>query len=155
MTETRGRKLKLNNDLIVKMEKLLKTGNYVVTICNSLGFSEETYYNWKKEAVRIKTEYETNPHKRLTKRDILFLDFLESVKSAEARAETRNVALIQKAAITSWQAAMTFLERRHPDRWSRHDKLDADHTIKGAVKLISVKDTIKKYEKALDEITEK
>ena len=44
------------------------------------------------------------------------------LREAEAEAEVRNVAIVQKAAEKQWQASAWMLERRHPGRWARNDK---------------------------------
>ena len=44
---------------------------------------------------------------------------LAAVKKAEADAVVRNVAIIQKAAATSWQAAAWWLERKRDADWSQ------------------------------------
>ena len=138
-TERRGRKLKLNAEIIKRLAELLKAGNYIITSCNSLGFSDKSYYGWLVEAERIKGEYEANPQKKLTKRDKLFLEFSDTVKKADAEAEIRNVEIVQEAAQISWQAAMTLLERRHPSRWGRKDKVQSEHS--GEVRIREVKIT--------------
>ena len=43
---------------------------------------------------------------------------LAAVKKAEADAVVRNVAIIQKAAGKTWQAAAWWLERKYPENWS-------------------------------------
>ena len=48
-----------------------------------------------------------------------FRALLAAVKKAEADAVVRNVAIIQKAASTSWQAAAWWLERKRDQDWSQ------------------------------------
>ena len=48
-----------------------------------------------------------------------FRALLAAVKKAEADAVVRNVAIIQKAASTSWQAAAWWLERKRDAHWSQ------------------------------------
>ena len=48
-----------------------------------------------------------------------FRALLAAVKKAEADAVVRNVAIIQKAAATSWQAAAWWLERKRDADWSQ------------------------------------
>src|SRR5262249_54121524 len=45
--------------------------------------------------------------------------FLAAVKKAEADAVVRNVAIIQKAATKTWQAAAWWLERKRGEDWSQ------------------------------------
>jgi transposase len=48
-----------------------------------------------------------------------FQAFLAAVKKAEADAVVRNVAIIQNAAKTKWQAAAWWLERKRGEDWSQ------------------------------------
>jgi hypothetical protein len=52
-----------------------------------------------------------------------FRALLAAVKKAEADAVVRNVAIIQKAAATSWQAAAWWLERKRDGDWSQNKGL--------------------------------
>lgn len=54
---------------------------------------------------------------------ILFVFLMER---AEAEAEVTALSRVQLAAQDArhWQAAMTFLERRHPDHWGRRDRIE-------------------------------
>ena len=53
----------------------------------------------------------------------MYRDFRDAVKDAQARAEVYAVTIIHQAMPENWAAAMTFLERTHPDRWGRKDVL--------------------------------
>ena len=65
------------------------------------GISQDTFGRWRKQSA----------------------DFAEALKKAEAEAIARNVALVQKAAGGSWQAAAWWLERRHPNDFARTERL--------------------------------
>lgn len=60
--------------------------------------------------------------------------FAHLLEKATAEAEVRAVTQIQTAARSAnhWQAAMTFLERRHPDRWRRKDQVQMEGVPGGA-----------------------
>jgi hypothetical protein len=75
---------------------------------------------------------------RRVARDPSFRDLL---RDAEERAVIRNVALIQTAAKTSWQAAAWWLERRFPADWGRHLTV-AGTGMNGAISLDGVAPTI-------------
>jgi hypothetical protein len=49
--------------------------------------------------------------------------FLRRLLDAEARAEIRAVAFINKAGQEDWKAAAWYLERKHPGRWGRKDAI--------------------------------
>ena len=102
-----GRKSKLTKELIEEAVKLIKVGNYAVVVANYLGIGETTWYRWLQEGEQAKSG--------------LKREFWESIKKAEAVPEIRNVNIIQKAAEDNWQAAMTYLQRRFPERWGRRD----------------------------------
>jgi transposase len=56
-----------------------------------------------------------------------FPDFADAIVKAEADAEIRNVAIIQKAASDTWQAAAWWLERRRSaDYRQKQELLGAD-----------------------------
>jgi transposase len=53
----------------------------------------------------------------------IYFDFLAAMKKAEADAIARNVAIVQKAAVTTWTAAAWWLERRYPDEFGTDRRL--------------------------------
>lgn len=66
-----------------------------------------------------------------------YFNFLQAVREAEAKAEEYLLGLIQGAAEGgSWQAAAWILERRHPERWARTDRLIAKHSHSGSVNVV-------------------
>lgn len=108
-----GRPTKLTQELQEKICDYIAKGNYAVTACNAVGISESTFYNWLERA----EEEERNG-------EGIYLEFMESIKRAEAIAEAE---MVQKFATEAnkpgnWLALATFLERRHPKRWGRKDR---------------------------------
>jgi hypothetical protein len=101
--------LKLTNDLIDKAHRLISEGHYAIVVCTYLGISEASYYNWLQKA---KIDIEKN-------KKTIYVEFLESIKEAESKAEMRHLQSIAKASADgTWQASAWFLERKHKDRWS-------------------------------------
>ena len=100
-----GRKTKLTAERQKLITDALRGGN---TRTASVGYGNidyKTFLNWLR---RGEDEEEG-----------IYVQFLQAVKKAEADAEVRNVALIQRAANDgTWQAAAWWLERRRPDRWA-------------------------------------
>lgn len=139
------RKSKLTPELIKEAVDLVKLGNYIETVCQYLGIGETTWYRWMQEGEKAKSGIKR--------------DFWESIKRAEAHAEIRNVQIIQKAADKAkddpklWVAAMTFLERKFPERWGRKDKVKADlqHTGKDGGPIKTENETKIKLENLSDE----
>jgi len=72
----------------------LKTGMNREDTCLLLGIHRDTFYSWMKKA-----------------------DFSDAIKKAETECKKRNITIIQKAAITTWQAAAWWLERKHRDEF--------------------------------------
>ena len=82
--------MKYTPETVERICQFLKAGNTRKTSAIASGISEETFYTWMKEK----------------------LEFSESIKRAEEEAVARNVAIINKAAGDTWQAAAWWLERR-------------------------------------------
>lgn len=117
-----GRKTKLTPQLIVDAEKLVKVGNYVVTVCEYIGIDESTWYRWMRDGEKARTGIKRK--------------FYKTIKKAEAEAEIRLIADLQKIAQVDlkWQALAWMLERKYPERWGRKDKISAEVSHSGLVK---------------------
>lgn len=102
-----GRPTKCTPELTEKICEYLASGCYVCTACQAVGISETTLGNWRARAAEGEEPYVT---------------FVEATKEAEAKAELRALALVQKAMPENWTAAMTWMERKFPDRWSRGER---------------------------------
>lgn len=90
-------------------EGVLK-GNYITTVCRSVGISSATYYIWKK-----KGEKGIEPYK----------EFYERVTEAEAQAEMDILNVIYTSAIDqgNWLSSAWILERKYPDRFGKREKM--------------------------------
>lgn len=73
-----------------RLIEALRAGNTRRAACAYAGIDQDTLANWLRR----------------------WSDFSDLVQKAEADAEIRNVAIIQKAASETWQAAAWWLERR-------------------------------------------
>ena len=62
-----------------------------------------------------------------------FVAFAAAVKRAEAELEATMLERVHAAALSgqpqTWQAAMTLLERRFPDRYGRFDRTRHEHVV--------------------------
>ena len=85
--------------------ELIRKGNYVSVAASAAGVSESTLYSWLQRAKNAKSGK--------------FLEFSESLQKARAEAEVKAVEAVVNSVSKDWKAAMTFLERRSPDRWGR------------------------------------
>lgn len=105
---------KLDAALIEKAHKLISEGHYAVVVCAYLGISEAIYYKWIQRA----KEDQSNNQKSI------YVEFFESIKEAEAKAEMRHLQTIAKAATEgNWQASAWFLKTKHRDRWSERQEV--------------------------------
>jgi len=102
-------KTKLTSELQKNLIKCIRAGSYIVVACKAVGITEKTFYEWIK-----KGEKGIEPYSKLSK----------SIKKAQERAELRNIITVQNAAKENWVAAMTFLERKYPQRLGKKDKLE-------------------------------
>ena len=101
------RPTKCTPELTERICEYLASGCYVCTACQAVGISETTLGNWRARAAEGEEPYVT---------------FVEATKEAEAKAELRALALVQKAMPENWAAAMTWMERKFPARWSRGER---------------------------------
>jgi hypothetical protein len=96
-----GRDTKLTDTVRKAILTALAAGVDRKHACLSAGVTDRSLQRWLKRA----REQGDEP----------YASFLSEVTKAEADAVVRNVAIIQKAGQTTWQAAAWWLERRHPD----------------------------------------
>ena len=103
-----GRKTKLTPEVQDKIVGAIRAGNYAAIAAEYAGITESCFYLWLRRG-------------RAEGRGLYF-QFLQAVKEAEREAEVRAVAIVQKHMGDNWTAAMTFLERKFPQRWGRRDR---------------------------------
>lgn len=133
-TATTGRRATLTDQITQELVAIIEAGNYFVTACRSVGLPEATFYCWlergEKELMRIMDlEKETGEQVEPEASELPYIQFLDAIKKAEGAAETVAIKAVKAQFGTHWQAAMTFLERRYPDRWKKRDRLE--HTGDG------------------------
>jgi hypothetical protein len=104
-----ARPTKLTTAVRDKILHAIRQGNYAVVAAQYAGIGESTFYLWLQRGERG---------------DPLYVEFMEAVKMAEAQAEVHAVEVVNLHMADNWQAAMTYLERRHPARWKRRDELN-------------------------------
>ena len=110
--KTGGRMAKLTPEVQEKIVSAIRAGNYANVAAEYAGIGERTFYRWL--------------HNGQEAQSGIYRQFWRAVKSAERESEVRAVAIIQKHMADNWQAAMTYLERKYPDRWGRRDRLKID-----------------------------
>lgn len=102
------------SDLQPHIITLLKSGVPIAHVCDAVGIDTGTYYVWMRKGEAAKTGQ--------------YRDFYLAAKKARADAVARNVALVQKAAADSWQAAAWWLERCHPHEFGRGREVEVNVT---------------------------
>ena len=110
--------VKLDEECQAKIIALLQRGNYIATACRAVGISRETFYTWLEngEGREVITEDGTV----IVYDKPAYVEFREKVQVALALAEISLVHSARKG-LDGWQAQMTMLERRFPQRWGRKD----------------------------------
>lgn len=106
---------KLTPKLIEDISLVIRKGNYVETAVALCGISKQTFYRWLRQA---ETEDATDLIKKLS----------DAIKKALAESETRDLAVIDKAAQEGeWTAAAWRLERKFPEKWGRRAHVQLEH----------------------------
>jgi hypothetical protein len=96
-------------DTVQAILESVAAGNYFETAAAAAGISRQTLSEWLQRG-------ETGEQP--------FKVFADALKRAEARAEAEAVHNVRKAGLDPrfWAAEMTYLERRHPDRYARRSE---------------------------------
>jgi transposase len=127
-----GRPTRLTPEVQETIVTVLKTGAYLETAAAFAGVSLEAVYAWMRRG-------------KLKGRSI-YKDFRQAVERASAEAEVKDLLVIDAAAkgatdpatgatvrSPNWNAAAWRLERRHPRKWGRFDRVEhevGDETVK-------------------------
>jgi hypothetical protein len=111
-------KLDLEPELASRIITYIKAGSYLETAAAAAGVNRSTLHRWLKRGAEGEEP---------------FAEFRNSVEGALAEAELRDLARIDRAAETQWQAAAWKLERRNPKKWGR--TVDLSGTVDGAITL--------------------
>lgn len=114
-----GQPTKLTPERTERLLQAIRAGNYYDAACAYAGIGYSTFREWIVRGEKAKTGK--------------YAEFAEAVKKAELDAETRLVAQWQQHMPEDWKAIATFLERRHPDKWGRRDRVAATVEHSGQV----------------------
>jgi transposase len=101
------RPTKLTKPAQARIVAAAAAGNTRRVCALAAGISDATLYDWISRGKRGEASY---------------LEFLESLRLAEAKAEMNAVAVWQEAMPGNWQAARDFLARRWPEDWGTRDR---------------------------------
>jgi hypothetical protein len=94
----------LTPEIADEVVTLVRAGNYFAVAAEAVGVHRETLRRWLKKGEDAD--------------EGLYFELVERVRQAEALAEVDAVAVVREGG-KAWIANMTYLERRHPDRWRR------------------------------------
>jgi hypothetical protein len=101
-----ARPLKLTPKLTQEISTYIRDGNSPTISATLVGISPSTYFNWMSKG--------SNQEPR-------FMEFLESIKRANAQSIVNRVAHIARAADGgNWRAAAWLLERISPESFGKH-----------------------------------
>ena len=99
-------KLEIEPELATRIITYIRAGSYVETAAAAAGVDKSTLYRWLERGAEGQEP---------------FAGFATQVESALAEAELRDLARIDRAADSNWQAAAWKLERRNPKMWGRRN----------------------------------
>jgi len=122
-----GRKIKLTPALIESIVKKLNVGAYVKYVAQSEGITERLYYMWIERGLKAEKLWEKN--KKIPEAEVLFLQFLQSVRQAEANANIVLTTMVFSKGGEDWKAALEMLSRKWPEDWARKDYVDFKGSI--------------------------
>jgi transposase len=95
----------------------LEDGNYLHVAARLAGIHPDTLHEWISRG-----RSETGPP--------ALIEFVERIDLALAKWEAETVKVVHATAQSgrpnTWQAAMTMLERKSPDRWGKRDRLGVE-----------------------------
>lgn len=117
-----GRPTSLTPEVFDAIVTALRAGNYIDDAAAYAGVHKRSVFAWLEKGRNADEADEQGLP--LTPNERLYQHFLHAVETARSQAVVRNVAIIQQAAQTQWQAAAWFLERTNPRKWGRHETVE-------------------------------
>lgn len=104
-----ARPSKLTPEVEERIIKALLAGSHVATAARCAGVHPATFYRWMERGDPSGTRRADRPYRL----------FAARAEQTMAEAEVRQVARINKAGETRWEAHAWLLARRYPERWGR------------------------------------
>lgn len=114
-----SRRSKLTQETQQKVVDAITLGAVYALAAQYAGITETTMYNWMKRGREEIERLDENGRTKLRKSEVPFVKFFEAVKRAEGAAAMGWLAMVEKAAVDTWQAAAWKLERRYPRDYGR------------------------------------
>lgn len=160
-TSTKGKKspgrppLLFRPEITTAIVEAIEMGNYVETAVQYAGVSKSTFYNWMDRGTSERDRLLANPDAEPNPTEVPFMEFVDAVEKASAKAEVRNVAIIQKAAPTTWQAAAWWLERTRGRKYARKMDTEISGPDGGGIRIdVSTEDLERKVARILEKRSE-
>src|SRR5690606_2216638 len=100
-----GRRPVLTSKVIKLIYELIASGEFDKSVAGYIGVSEVSWHNWKRRGKEIQEKMQADNSYIPTNREQLYLDFVETLEKAYAKAEINAVNNIRKASESNWEAA--------------------------------------------------
>jgi transposase len=130
-----ARPTKLDADVAKRITDLVRVGNYVETAAAAAGVHKVTLHRW----LRRGREEESGPYH----------DLFEALEKAQGESESRDVALLAKAAAEDWQAAAWRLERRFPRKYGARVQMSVQEELSDFLNRLEGQLDAETYERVL------
>jgi len=114
-----GRPIEFTEEKRAKVIALVKAGNYKKVAAAACGIHYDTLMYWQTRGKREEKG--------------MYREFYEALEQAEGEGEARLVVKIVEDG--SWQALMTILERKYPERWGRLSRVELTGKEGGAIEI--------------------
>jgi len=110
---------KLDHDITQRIVDLIRAGNYLEVAATAAGIHRTTLHRWMRHGRdQVRGRYRK---------------FLTAVEKAQAESESRDVALVAKAASTDWRAAAWRLERKQPRRYGARVQVSVQQELEAVL----------------------
>ena len=117
--QPRGRPTLLTPGMQAKIVEGIGNGNYDYIAARMAGITSLTFRKWvKKGEDSLANDV-----------DDIYSDFVTAVDVAVARGESTVVERLHNHTEKSWGAAVAYLERKHPERWGKQDKVTVEANV--------------------------
>lgn len=132
-----SRPTKLTPDTQKRICECVELGLSYEHSCNAAGVSYTAMRNWINRAEAELERVNANSRATVRKNEEPYLEFLDSIRTAEAAGVEANLKRIIKAADEgAWRASAWILERRHPEYFAKKEKLDMKVEHPGGVQIV-------------------
>lgn len=127
---------KIDEKIIEQIADVVRAGNYIDVAAACFGIDKSTLFDWLRRGAREQRRLESDPNAKPLESEKIYVKLSNAIKRAVADSERRDLATIEKAAETQWQAAAWRLERRFPERWAKKDNFNTSGTNEVNIRII-------------------